>query len=65
MLLFNTASFDLTQECLSAAQVVDIAKQRYSLADLVTVTVANNVDNPDEFFQDLANTVKFFDTFYD
>ena len=60
LLLLNTASFDLTQGCLSAAQVADIAKQGYSLADLVTVTVANNVDNPDEFFQNVSNTVKYF-----
>ena len=60
MLLFNTASFDLTQGCLSAAQVADIAKQGYSLASLVTVTVANNIDNPDVVFKDLANTVKIF-----
>ena len=61
--VYNKASFDLTQGCLSATQVADIVKQGYSLADLVTVTVANNVDNPVEFFQDVSNTVKYFLSF--
>ena len=63
-MLFNIASFDLTQGCISGAQVADFAKQGYSLASLVTVTVANNVDNPDVVFKDLANTVKFFENIF-
>ncbi len=59
--MFNTASFDLAQGCISKAKVDDVAKKGYSMTDLVTVTATDKIDNPDVAFKDLTNKVKCFD----